>query len=147
MTLPEKGLVRADPAYRRRMVIILAIVVLFGAVIIIHANNYFHEVLSLSKSAPQEAILALKHYLYYFMAANLIFFLPFFLYFFSLAIRTIASKQFPPPRAKVLRDTYKQVGSRATISGIVLLLFSLLVCLFALVVPLLVQNMFHTILQ
>lgn len=142
----KKTCVKADPTYRRRMSIILAILILFGVVVIAHANSYFKEIMQIAQESPEEAIRALKGYLKLFMLANLIFFLPFFTYFFSLGIRTVKSREFPPPGAKVLRDTCIQTGKSGVINGIVLILFALIVLAFALVVPVLIQNLLSTLL-
>jgi hypothetical protein len=142
----QKTMIKADPVYRRRMSIVLAMLILFGVVIIAHANSYFKEILQLAQESPEEAIMALKGYLRLFMVANLIFFLPFFIYFFSLGIRTLKSREFPPPGAKVLRDTYLLTGKLAYINGVILILFSLVVLAFALVVPVLIQNVLSTLL-
>jgi len=108
---------RADPSARRQAVLLIIFGALVGALLIVAFERYRTPLRDWLLSEPGE--LAYRVRLVFFLSA-VVFLVPlvaFAVYFWSLGVKVLHTQQFPPPGARVIRDTPVIGGQAAVLRG------------------------------
>ena len=119
-------IIQADKAYRRKILVILFLTVLAGLAtfqwLVPWASKTVHQI------EPNKG-LALARYVLTVMFLSVLF-ISLYLAFFGRKV--LRHREFPPPGAKVLRDTPLVEGKSAIIRGQIIILLALLLFIFSL---------------
>lgn len=96
---------RADPGFRHRLLIVLLVVVALGTLAVHQLTSFLETSRTLGEVSMQEAAartLGVGRVLFASLAAGA---LGMGIFLLQLAVRVTRDERFPPPDAKVLRDT------------------------------------------
>ncbi len=124
----ERPILRADPAYRKKMIRIFLSALLVGFILLSLAIPKLENA-TLAKD-PGKALITIK------LILVLLLVIPALLciYLLRIAINSIKLRQFPPPGTKVIKDTPIFSDAEAVKRGLILLFFALILmflCLFS----------------
>jgi hypothetical protein len=108
---------RADPAVRRLAVLLLIVSALVGAILVVGFERYRTPLRDWLLSEPGE--LAYRARLVFFLSALVLSAPPVALaaYIWSLGVKVVRTRQFPPPAYRVIRDTPVISGQTAVLRG------------------------------
>ena len=107
---------RADPSARRQAVLLIIFGALVGALLIVAFERYRTPLRDWLLSEPGE--LGYRVRLVFFLFAVLLApLVAFAVYFWSLGVKVLHTQQFPPPGARVIRDTPVIGGQAAVLRG------------------------------
>ncbi len=120
-------LIKADPAYRKKVILLLVVLTLLGAGVAIYFQNLMNALLASAETDPRGSIEETIRIFRILMAALGISLFVMGAYFMWVSIRILRSSQFPPPQTKVIRDIRAVMGRPAMIRGVFGLFLSLLI--------------------
>ena len=123
----DTNIIKADPTYRNRLLFTLAMLLLMGVVFFYYMSAYFQKILTLSETDSMLAMEMMRQFLHYASITNGLVTAIFFILINSLTLRILASKQFPPPGMRVIRDTKIVTGRNALFRAGLLFTVSLLI--------------------
>lgn len=122
----NQDLVRADPAYRKKVIFVYVIFAAVGAAIIGWGIPWLGK--HLQSLDPKEALQFMK----LILIAVFLGVLPLAFYLLRFGRKVIQAEQFPPPGVKVIRDTAVLVGGKAKLRGRAIVALSLILVLLSL---------------
>lgn len=119
----NQRVIRADKAYRNKVLVLLVLLVSLGTLIIGWGLPWMQE--DLRSRNPEEALQFMK------VALVLLFLgiLPMALTLLSFGRKIISTERFPPPGVRVIRDTELLEGERAKQRGRALVIVSVILVL------------------
>ena len=122
--------VTADPRLRRDLILVVVLLALLGVVYFVYLSAEIDSLRAAEEPDPSGLLRQL-----YWMGVGLVAAVAaFFIYLVIVAARVFSSGQFPPPGARVLRDTPIWRGARArllALAGVALGLLALLAAFYA----------------
>jgi cytochrome bd-type quinol oxidase subunit 1 len=104
---------KASPSERRKVVILVLIIGVLGFAATLGIEEYLEGVLELSKEEPHRAIAKLGVALKLTAGVTSLSLILLAAWIARLSLKTHKSGRFPPPGAKVIRDTKVVLGPRA----------------------------------
>lgn len=122
------GILKADPATRRKTFVLLVGITALGYAVIQWGLPELQHYIEQSES-KEEALGLLQ----LILVLSLLPLLPVAFFIYRIARRTLSSGQFPPPGTKVIHDTVIIEGKAAKRKGYQLMLISLLLAISTLV--------------
>jgi hypothetical protein len=111
--MEEQQVVPADKGYRRRVLLWGAVLTVAGAIGLVVAHRQFQAILELADRDLSEAVekaLGLATFFAWLTGLSVV---GIGLWFGRLAWKILRCDQYPPPGAKVIKDTPVRTGSRA----------------------------------
>jgi len=106
-------IVPADPVLRRRVLLVLLAMVAIGAAAIHYAPAALHEIFRVARESPAEAERRARILMFALIGPMTLGSLIVGIDVVRTALRALETRRFPPPGARVLRDTPVIRGSRA----------------------------------
>ena len=118
--------IKADKEYRKKVLIVILLIAALGItalfVLIPAIAGYFRRI------GPDRSLPLIKTILITIFLSVI----PFGLYFFYFGRKVVKHRRFPPPGAKVIRDTRLLEGSQAVTRGYVILFLSVIILVLSL---------------
>ena len=122
---------RAEPAARRQAVLIVVAAATLGGLLIVAVDRYSTPLRDWILADPERMPSRLKIVFSIFAATASAPLLAFAAYLWSLGAKVVASRQFPPPGHRVVRDTEIVEGESAMARGRALKTFAIILSAFA----------------
>ena len=122
---------RAEPAARRQAVLIVLAAATLGGLLIVAVDRYSTPVRDWTLADPERMSSRLTIVFSIFAATASAPLLAFAAYLWSLGVKVMAARQFPPPDHRVVRDTEVVEGESAIVRGRALKTFAIILSAFA----------------
>jgi MFS family permease len=123
----NSSLIKADPAYRKKVILLLVVLTVLGAGVVIYFQNLMNTLLASAETDPRGTIEDTIQIFRILMAALGISLFGMGAYFMWVSVRILRSSQFPPPQTKVIRNIRAVIGRPAMIRGVFGLFMSLVI--------------------
>ena len=141
----NNDIIKADPVLRRILLIIILAVLISGVYFSIKMQKLKTELVVTMESDPELVFEKLLTYMKAFIVANLLIIGMLSIYIFVLAVKTIRSRQFPPPGVGVIRDTIIQKGKNALRTGYLIIVLGLFLIIFTIILNYHLNRIVNTI--
>ena len=119
--------VRADKAYRIKIIIVLLCFLMVAAGCVLALMSTFQDIERISETDPDTAQEKLRNLVTVISIVIALFSAVFAAWFIALAYRIVRSGQYPPPGMRVLKDTKLRTGRKARIMAAQQIVMALLV--------------------
>ena len=115
----EKQFLQPDKQYKTKTIILLILCMIAGLAVAGYFHFYLQDIKELAKYDYEQALAKMLFLFKLIMISMAFTFTSFGIYIIRISIKTIISKQFPPPGMKVIKKTELLTGKSAKTRGLI----------------------------
>lgn len=128
-------IIKADKRLRKKVLTIFLVLLGFGLITIYVVQQLFQDIQALAQNSPQEALTKMGMLFLIFFALISVSLIFFSISIIRLSLNSFRTKQFPPPKMLVIRDTKIVYGTKARQIASLGFIIAIILGFFAVLIP------------